>query len=70
MPQYRRIAVVPARIVAMSAAPDLPHIAQQLQADGHLRKPFGIGELQELVRRQLTADDADEGSSTSQVRQA
>ena len=57
--QYRRIVAVPARIVAMSAAPDLPHVAQQLQADGHLCKPFGIGELQELVRRQLTAGAAD-----------
>jgi len=31
--QYRRIAELPAKIVAMSAAPDLPHLAQQLMAD-------------------------------------
>ena len=51
--QYRRIAELPAKIVAMSAAPDLPHLAQQLMADGQLRKPFELHELQRVIRDQL-----------------
>lgn len=43
--QYRRVAVVPAAIVLMSAAPDLPTIASQLGADGYLRKPFDLSSL-------------------------
>ena len=51
--QYRRLAVVPAAIVLMSAAPDVPTIATQLGADGHLRKPFDLSGLQRLVAEQL-----------------
>ena len=51
--QYRRLAVVPAAIVLMSAAPDLPAIAAQLGADGHLRKPFDLADLHDLVEQQL-----------------
>ena len=40
--QYRRVAVEPAAIVVMSAAPDLAAIAEQLGADGHLKKPFDL----------------------------
>lgn len=43
--QYRRASVEPAAIVVMSAAPDLPAIAQQLGADGHLTKPFDLAVL-------------------------
>ena len=43
--QYRRVTVVPAAILLMSAAPDLPAIATQLGADGHLRKPFDLETL-------------------------
>lgn len=51
--QYRRLAVVPAAIVLMSAAPDLPAIAAQLGADGHLHKPFDLSALPHLVAQQL-----------------
>jgi DNA-binding response OmpR family regulator len=43
--QYRRVTVVPAAIVLMSAAADLPNIARQLGADGYLRKPFDLSTL-------------------------
>lgn len=56
--QYRRIAAVPAKIVAMSASPDLPRVAEQLKADAHLRKPFEIHELRLLIERQLDAGTA------------
>lgn len=49
--QYRRAAVTPAAIVLMSANPDLPGIAQRLGADGHLRKPFALAELQAVVAK-------------------
>jgi two-component system chemotaxis response regulator CheY len=47
--QYRRVAVAPAAIVVMSAAADLPRVAVQLGADGHLRKPFDIDTLYKLI---------------------
>jgi CheY-like chemotaxis protein len=47
--QYRKLAVLPAAIVLMSATADLPGIASQLGADGHLRKPFDLGTLYALV---------------------
>jgi CheY-like chemotaxis protein len=64
--QYRRVAVVPAAIVLMSAASDLPTIARQLGADGYLLKPFDLGTLDtcvatQLDRRSMTASD-DDGS--------
>lgn len=49
--QYRRAALTPAGIVLMSANPDLPGIAQHLGADGHLRKPFELAELQAVVAK-------------------
>lgn len=52
--QYRRIAASPAKIVAMSIAPDLPRLARQLGADGHLCKPFRIDELEQAVAHHLT----------------
>jgi DNA-binding response OmpR family regulator len=52
--QYRRVAVAPAAIVLMSAAPDLPTIAGQLGADGHLRKPFDLDELYMSVAAHLS----------------
>lgn len=36
--QYRGASAAPAAIILMSASPDLPGIARQLGADGHLRK--------------------------------
>jgi len=51
--QYRRVATAPAAIVLMSAATDLPTIATQLGADGHLRKPFDLDGLHGVVERQL-----------------
>jgi CheY-like chemotaxis protein len=51
--QYRRGATVPARVVVMSAAADLPSIARQLGADGQLRKPFDLNTLQALVAAEL-----------------
>ena len=51
--QYRRVADVPARVVVMSAAGDLAHIANQLGADGHLQKPFDLNKLQTIVASEL-----------------
>ena len=51
--QYRRVAGVPARVVVMSAAGDLAHIASQLGADGHLKKPFDLNQLHALVAAEL-----------------
>jgi CheY-like chemotaxis protein len=51
--QYRKVASVPAAIVVMSAAPDLPAIASQLGADGHLQKPFDLDDLNACVATQL-----------------
>jgi DNA-binding response OmpR family regulator len=51
--QYRRAAAVPAAIVVMSAAGDLATVAQQLDADGHLKKPFDLQGLYGLVASQL-----------------
>lgn len=51
--QYRRVAAIPAAIVIMSAASDLPSIADQLGADGHLRKPFDLKMLDRLIAAQL-----------------
>ena len=51
--QYRRGAAAPARVVVMSGAPDLPNIARQLGADGHLKKPFDLEELRAIVATEL-----------------
>lgn len=51
--RYRRVAVAPAAIVVMSSAADLPAIAAQLGADGHLPKPFALDGLHRLVAQQL-----------------
>ena len=51
--QYRRGAATPARVVVMSAAPDLATIARQLGADGHLKKPFDLNDLRTLVVSEL-----------------
>ncbi|HEY8648716.1 MAG TPA: response regulator [Candidatus Limnocylindria bacterium] len=52
--QYRRAAVAPAAIILMSANPDLPGIADQLGADGHLRKPFDLDDLRATVADRLS----------------
>ena len=54
--QYRRAAVAPAAIILMSANPDLPGIALQLGADGHLRKPFDLAVLRDTVAERVSAD--------------
>ena len=46
---YRRTTVAPAAIVLMSGDPDLPSIAKQLGADGHLTKPFDLDALHAFV---------------------
>lgn len=57
--QYRRAAVAPAAIILMSANPDLPGIALQLGADGHLRKPFDLAVLRATVAERVSADGTD-----------
>lgn len=52
--QYRRAASAPAAIILMSANPDLPGIAEQLGADGHLRKPFELDDLRSTVAELLS----------------
>ena len=52
--QYRRASSAPAAIILMSANPDLPGIAQQLGADGHLRKPFDLAELRACVAMRVS----------------
>jgi DNA-binding response OmpR family regulator len=61
--QYRRVVGVPARVVVMSAAGDLPHIAHQLGADGYLRKPFDLSKLQTLVAAELAAPPSTQNES-------
>ena len=51
--QYRRASAAPAAIILMSANPDLPGIARQLGADGHLRKPFDLAELRACVATRI-----------------
>jgi len=51
--QYHRVASVPARVVVMSGANDLPHVARQLGADGYLRKPFDLRALDTIVAAEL-----------------
>jgi two-component system, chemotaxis family, chemotaxis protein CheY len=51
--QYRRAAVKPAAIILMSANPDLPAVAAQLGADGHLRKPFDLDDLRTTVAERM-----------------
>jgi CheY-like chemotaxis protein len=51
--QYRRGATAPARVVVMSGAADLATIARQLGADGHLKKPFEMSELQAIVATEI-----------------
>lgn len=56
--RYRQMAVAPAAIVLMSGDPDLPNIAQQLGADGHLTKPFDLEALHMFVTAHLFAHAA------------
>jgi len=51
--RYRRTAIGSAAIVVMSGDPDLPTIAIQLGADGHLTKPFDLEALHAFVAAQL-----------------
>lgn len=51
--QYRRASVAPAAIVLMSANLDLASIAEQLGADGHLRKPFELDTLRAAVAMRI-----------------
>lgn len=51
--QYRGASAAPAAIILMSASPDLPGIARQLGADGHLRKPFDLAELGACVATRI-----------------
>ena len=53
--QYRRAVNAPAAIVLMSSAADLAVIADQLGADGHLKKPFDLGALYRCIATQLAA---------------
>ncbi len=47
--QYRRASAAPAAIILMSANPDLPGIARELGADGHLTKPFDLAQIRACV---------------------
>jgi len=70
--QYRRVASVPARVVVMSAAGDLAHIASQLGADGHLQKPFDLNKLQTIVASELATPPSarNEGDRTDRSSSA
>lgn len=61
--QYRRASAAPAAIIVMSANPDLPAIAQQLGADGHLRKPFDLAELRASVAARMDESAPPEGAA-------
>jgi len=52
--QYRRAASAPAAIILMSANRDLAGIAEQLGANGHLRKPFELDDLRSTVAELLS----------------
>lgn len=51
--QYRRNARAGARILLLTANPHAPEIAETLQADGYIQKPFDIGQLVDLIQREL-----------------
>lgn len=63
--QYRRVAVAPAAIVVMSGASDLPTIAGQLGADGHLKKPFDLDALYMVIAEQLDGPPSSSPDSRS-----
>ena len=51
--QYRRTARAGARILLLTANPHAPEIAQTLQADGYILKPFDIAQLVNVVAQEL-----------------
>jgi CheY-like chemotaxis protein len=53
MRQYRRIARAEARIVLLTANSHAPEIAQDLNADGYISKPFDLSDLVGVVKREL-----------------
>jgi CheY-like chemotaxis protein len=51
--QYRRNARAGARILLLTANPHAPEIAETLQADGYIQKPFDIRQLVDVIQREL-----------------
>ena len=56
--QYRRIARSEARIVLLTANSQAPEIAETLNADGYVTKPFNVADLLSVVQRQLPLPSA------------
>ena len=51
--QYRRNARAGARILLLTANPHASEIAETLQADGFIQKPFDIAQLVDVIKREL-----------------
>ena len=51
--QYRRNARAGARILLLTSNPHAPEIAQTLHADGYIQKPFDIGQLVDVIQKEL-----------------
>ena len=51
--QYRRTARPGARILLLTGNPQAAEIAETLQADGYIQKPFDISRLVEVIAREL-----------------
>ncbi len=51
--QYRRSARAGARILLLTANPHAAEIAERLQADGYIQKPFDIEQLVDVIQREL-----------------
>lgn len=51
--QYRRSGRSGARIILLTANSHAPEIADRLEADGYVTKPFDLADLLSVVRREL-----------------
>jgi CheY-like chemotaxis protein len=56
--QYRRSARSDARIVLLTGNAHAPEIAETLDADGYVTKPFDLADLLTVVRRELSVPNA------------
>jgi two-component system chemotaxis response regulator CheY len=56
--QYRRSGKSSARIVLLTGNSQAPEIAERLNADGYLTKPFDLADLLSVVRRELPLPSA------------
>jgi len=56
--QYRRTGKADARIVLLTGNSHAPEIAERLNADGYVSKPFDLADLMAIVQRELSLPSA------------